>query len=264
MNFPLEHLPERSVAPRSYGLTMMMDKGLSIKEAEHFIQSSAPFTDLVKFGFGTALITRDLKEKVRLYQSAGLTPYFGGTLFEMFFVRGQFEAYRKFVDEAGLTLVEVSDGTIRMTHEEKLRCIRTLAGEYRVLSEVGSKVKGVEIADERWVSHMKTELESGSWKVIAEARESGTIGIYDSEGKANRKLIDAIRQEISEHDVIWEAPNKAQQTLFIKLLGANVNLGNIAPAEVVSLEALRCGMRGDTFFDVLPDEYQSRKQQHIE
>ena len=122
------------------------------------------------------------------------------------------------------------------------------------------KVKGVELPNEVWVSQMKSELETGAWKVIAEARESGTIGIYDSEGKANQQLIDDIVKVISVNDVLWEAPNKAQQTMFIKLLGPNVNLGNIAPQEVVSLEALRCGMRGDTFFDVLPEEYQSRKQ----
>ncbi|MEN8201271.1 MAG: phosphosulfolactate synthase [Bacteroidota bacterium] len=260
MNFSINHIPERTSGVRSYGLTMMMDKGLSLKEAENFIASSAPYTDLVKFGFGTALITRDLTEKVKLYQSAGLKPYFGGTLFEMFFVRGQFDQYRSFVDEAGLSNVEVSDGTIKMEHEEKLECIRILAKDYEVLSEIGSKVKGVELSDEVWVSHMREELGAGTWKVIAEARESGTIGIYDSEGKANRELIDAIMKEISVTDVLWEAPIKSQQTMFIKMLGANVNLGNIAPNEVLSLEALRCGMRGDTFFDVLPDEFQSRKQ----
>jgi phosphosulfolactate synthase len=260
MNFAIKHIPDRTSGVRSYGLTMMMDKGLSLKEAENYISSSAPFTDLVKFGFGTALITRDLKEKVKLYQSAGLKPYFGGTLFEMFFVRGQFEAYRQFVDEVGLGNVEVSDGTIKMEHEEKLECIRMLAADFEVLSEIGSKVKGVELSNETWVSHMKEELANGAWKVIAEARESGTIGIYDSEGKANSELIDAIMKEVSVQDVLWEAPNKSQQTMFIKLLGANVNLGNIAPHEVVSLEALRCGMRGDTFFDVLPEKFQSRKQ----
>lgn len=259
MNFHIDHIPERTSGERSFGLTMMMDKGLSLKESEHFIESSASYTDLVKFGFGTALITKDLKEKVKLYKSAGLKPYFGGTLFEMFFVRGQFEDYRRFINESGLDTVEVSDGTIRMEHDEKLECIKLLAGEYRVLSEVGTKVKGVELSDELWVSHMKSELESGSWKVIGEARESGTIGLYQSDGTANRGLIDAIRKEISVNDVLWEAPNKAQQTMFIKLLGANVNLGNIAPGEVVSLEALRCGMRGDTFFDVLPEEFHSRK-----
>lgn len=126
MNFDINFIPERTSGERSYGLTMMMDKGLSLKESEYFIASSAPYTDLVKFGFGTALITRDLKEKVRLYKSAGLMPYFGGTLFEMFFVRGQFDDYRRFVTESGLHTVEVSDGTIKMEHDEKLECIELL------------------------------------------------------------------------------------------------------------------------------------------
>lgn len=157
-------------------------------------------------------------------------------------------------------MVEVSDGTIKMEHEEKLECIATLAKDFEVLSEIGSKIKGVELSNELWVSHMKTELESGAWKVIAEARESGTIGIYEPDGSANSALIDHIMKEISVNNVLWEAPLKAQQTMFIQLIGANVNLGNIAPNEVVSLEALRCGMRGDTFFDVLPEEFHSRKQ----
>jgi phosphosulfolactate synthase len=260
MNFPLTHLPERTSGKRDYGLTMVMDKGLSLKESEHFIDSSAPFTDLVKFGFGTALITRSLKEKVKLYQDAGLKPYFGGTLFEMFYIRGEFEGYRKFVGECGLETVEVSDGTIKMEHEEKLECISVLARDFQVLSEVGSKVKGVELPNEVWIANMRTELDTGAWKVIAEARESGTIGIYQSDGSANRALIDDIMRKINVNEVVWEAPNKAQQTMFIQLVGANVNLGNIAPNEVVSLEALRCGMRGDTFFDVLPESFQSRKQ----
>lgn len=260
MNFPLTYIPERTKGQRDFGLTMMMDKGLSLKESEHFIESSAPYTDLVKFGFGTALITRDLQEKVKLYQQAGLKPYFGGTLFEMFYVRGEFDAYRKFVSESGLGNVEVSDGTIKMEHDEKLECIATLAKDFQVLSEIGSKIEGVELSNDVWVSHMRTELETGAWKVIAEARESGTIGIYDSEGAANKELIDAIVEEISVNDVLWEAPIMSQQTMFIKLLGANVNLGNIDPNKVVSLEALRCGMRGDTFFDALPKEFHFRKQ----
>jgi phosphosulfolactate synthase len=259
MNFNITHIPERTVGERSHGLTMVMDKGLSMSEAENFIQSSGEYADLVKLGFGTALITRDLNKKVRLYQSAGLKPYFGGTLFEMFFVRDQFDDYRRFVEESGLTHVEVSDGSIKMSHEEKLRCIDVLSTDYVVLSEVGSKVKGVELTNEQWVFQMKTELGSGAWKVIAEARESGTIGIYASDGSANQALIDDIMKEISVNDVLWEAPNKAQQAMFIKLIGANVNLGNIAPGEVIALEALRCGMRGDTFFDVLPDEFHTRK-----
>ncbi len=206
MNFNIDHVPERTSGERSYGLTMMMDKGLSLKEAENFIQSSAPFTDLVKFGFGTALITQNLNEKVKLYQSAGLKPYFGGTLFEMFFIRHKFDDYRRFVKKSGLDTVEVSDGTIRMAHDEKLKCIELLARDYRVLSETGTKVKNVELTNEIWVSHMKSELESGSWKVIGEARESGTVGLYQSDGSANRDLIEAIMKEISVDDVLWEAP----------------------------------------------------------
>jgi phosphosulfolactate synthase len=259
MNFPISHIPDRTSGNREYGLTMMMDKGLSLSETASYIESSAPFTDLVKFGFGTALITRDLKDKVKLYKEAGLKPYFGGTLFEMFFVRGEFDAYRKFVADAGLSLVEVSDGSIRMEREEKLRCIEELSADYQVLSEVGSKVKGVEISNDDWAAFMKAELGAGAWKVIGEARESGTIGLYQADGSANRELIDTIIKSVSVNDVLWEAPNKAQQVMFIKMIGANVNLGNIAPNEVVALEALRCGMRGDTFFDVLPDELQSRK-----
>ncbi len=237
-----------------------MDKGLSLKEAEHFIDSSAPYADLVKFGFGTALIARDLKEKVKLYQSAGLNPYFGGTLFEMFFIRDQFDGYRKFVAETGLEYVEVSDGTIRIDHDRKIECIEVLSRDYKVLSEVGSKVKGVELSNSVWVSHMKNEIGAGAWKVIAEARESGTIGIYNPDGSANKALIDDIIKEVSVEEVLWEAPKKAQQVLFIKLVGPNVNLGNISPDEVVALEALRCGMRGDTFFDVLPGKFHSKKQ----
>lgn len=260
MNFDIPFIPERTSPPRESGLTMMMDKGLSLKEAEHFCESSADFTDLVKFGFGTALITKNLHEKIRIYREAGLEPYFGGTLFEMFAVRNQLDDYMRFTDEYNIDTVEVSDGSMKIDPEDKLEMIRKFAARKKVLSEVGTKIKGVHLANEEWVRHMKTELAAGAWKVIAEARESGTIGIYDADGSANRSLIDDIMKEVSVDDVIWEAPLKAQQVMFIQLVGANVNLGNIAPNEVVAMEALRCGMRGDTFFDYLPDEYQDRRQ----
>jgi len=259
MNTNIPFLPQRTVKDRDSGLTMMMDKGLSMMEAESFIQSSAGFTDLVKFGFGTALINNQLKEKVKLYKSAGLKPYFGGTLFELFMIRGMFDEYKRFVSEAELEMVEVSDGSVLLEHDEKLDYIRKLSSDFTVLSEVGSKVKDVEIPPDQWVSFMKAELEAGAWKVIAEARESGTIGIYNSDGSANTFLIDDIIEHISVDKVLWEAPNKAQQVWFIKLLGANVNLGNIATNEVVALEALRLGLRGDTLFDFLPKNLQSRK-----
>jgi phosphosulfolactate synthase len=237
----------------------MMDKGLSLIEAESFVQSSAEFTDLVKFGFGTAIISNQVSEKVALYKKAGLRPYFGGTLFELFIIRNMFDEFRKFVSKAGLEVVEVSDGSMKLDHNEKLNYIEILSKDFTVLSEVGSKVQGVNIPPDEWVNYMKSELSAGSWKVIAEARESGTIGIYNSDGSANTVLIDDIVKHISVDDVLWEAPNKAQQVWFIKLCGPNVNLGNIATNEVVSLEALRLGLRGDTFFDFLPEKFQDKK-----
>lgn len=259
LNLKLPHIPERTPKPRQSGLTMMMDKGLSIREAEDFVSSSGDFTDLVKFGFGTALISRGLEDKIRIYREGGLTPYFGGTLFELFEIRGKFDEFRKFIRKYGIEMLEISDGSMALAHQQKLKYIRTLASEFTVISEVGSKVAGVEIPNDQWVNMMKTELEAGSWKVIGEARESGTVGIYNRDGSANVELVEAIIVKVGIDNVIWEAPVKNQQAWFIKLLGCNVNLGNIAPAEVVALESLRLGLRGDTFFDFLPEKYDGRK-----
>ncbi len=259
MNQELPYIPDRTQQPRESGLTMMMDKGLSVREAEDFVSSSAAFTDLVKFGFGTALITGGLEGKIGLYRSAGLKPYFGGTLFELFIIRNKFDDFRRMLDNYRMELAEVSDGSMAIPHDEKLEYIRKLSGQVTVISEVGSKVAGVEIPDSKWVAMMKAELAAGSWKVIAEARESGTIGIYKKDGSANKGLIDEIVRQIAVTDVLWEAPNKNQQVWFIQLLGANVNLGNIAPGEVVSLESLRLGLRGDTFFTFLPDTFHDKK-----
>ncbi len=259
MNYLIPHLPDRSAKPRDKGLTMMMDKGLSFQEARNFIDSSAEYTDIVKFGFGTALISKQVEEKIAAYREAGIRSYFGGTLFELFIVRGMFDEYRRLLDKYTLDLAEVSDGSMLIPQEEKLEYVRLLSQQVTVLSEVGSKVAGVVIPPDKWVAMMKAELDAGSWKVIAEARESGTIGIYKKDGSPNTELVDLIVDSISNDDVIWEAPVKSQQVLFIKMLGCDANLGNIAPAEVVSLESLRLGLRGDTFFDFLPDEFLNRK-----
>ncbi len=251
MNFHIPHLPDRPGKPRNDGITMMMDKGLSVRQAGEFASSSGDFTDFVKLGFGTALITRELEAKLKVYREGGIRPYFGGTLFEIFYMRGMFEQYREFISRYDLDLAEVSDGAVTIAHDEKLRCIEILSGDVQVLSEVGSKLAGVSIPVEDWVSMMKTELQAGAWKVIAEARESGTIGIYNPDGSANTGLISNISDNVKGHDIIWEAPLKSQQVYFIKLFGANVNLGNIAPDEVFSLEALRLGLRGDTISDFI-------------
>jgi len=253
MNFNLPYLPNRTNKPRKNGITMMMDKGLSINQVENFIESSGEYTDVVKFGFGTSLITNKLEEKLKLYSEANITPYFGGTLFEMYIVRNMFDDYRKLLDKCNMQLCEVSDGSMSMPHNDKLEYIKKLASQVTVLSEVGSKDASLIIPHDEWVSQMKSELEAGSWKVIAEARESGNIGIYNKDGSANIELIDDIRNNINMDNVLWEAPNKNQQVWFIKNMGFDVNLGNIAYDAVIPLEALRQGLRGDTFFEFLPE-----------
>lgn len=260
MNFNLPFIPSRPEKPRTEGLTMMMDKGLSLRQVEDFIDSSGNCTDFVKFGFGTSLITNQLKEKLKLYKQANIRPYFGGTLFEAFIVRDMFADYMKYIENFELDLAEVSDGSMIIPHNKKLEYINILSKKVTVLSEVGSKVKGVLIPPSAWVQMMNSELEAGAFKVIAEARESGTIGIYNSDGTVNEALIRTISENINPSSIIWEAPNSKQQVWFVKLFGANVNLGNIAPDTVFALECLRLGLRGDTFFDTLPEEKLILKQ----
>ena len=250
----LPYIPKRPSKPRNSGLTMVMDKGLSIREAEDFMSVGSEYTDFVKLGFGTSLITPGFEKKLKVYKNAGCIPYFGGTLFEAFIIRNMFQDYLKLIDDLEIELVEVSDGSYDIPHKAKLKYIGTLAKRGKVISEVGSKKKDVVYAPDQWVAMMKSELNAGSVKVIAEARESGTIGIYNDDGSVNLPLIKEIVEHVRLENVIWEAPLKAQQAWFIKNFGANVNLGNIAPNEIIPLESLRCGLRGDTFFQFLPDD----------
>lgn len=233
---------------------MVMDKGLSLREAENMCDSSADFVDLLKFGFGTSLITKKLKEKINVYKKAGIKPYFGGSLFELFYARDMFDEFRRFVDNYEIEIIEVSDGVVEIPHNEKCEFIHILSKDYTVLSEVGYKVTGKELTNEQWIEYMQTELDAGSWKVIAEAREGGNMGIYDKAGMADCHLVQEINDAIKDNKIIWEAPLKNQQTWFIKLLGSQVNLGNIAPNEALPLETLRLGLRGDTLLDHLPEK----------
>jgi phosphosulfolactate synthase len=253
MNKVLPYLPDRPVKPRNSGITMVMDKGLSIREAEDFMSIGSEYTDYVKLGFGTALITPGFESKIAVYKKAGVIPYFGGTLFEAFIVRNMFKEFIDFVENNGIDLVEVSDGSYDIEHTKKLEYIERLAEKVTVISEVGSKKKDVVYTPDEWVAMMKSELIAGSIKVIAEARESGTTGIYNEDGSINNKIIRGIAEHVKLENVIWEAPLKSQQAWFIKHFGSNVNLGNIAPAEIIPLETLRLGLRGDTFFQFLPD-----------
>jgi len=261
MNFELPFIPERPTKPRNSGLTMMMDKGLSLRETENFIEANKEITDIVKFGFGTAYVTNNLEEKIALYRQNGIRPYFGGTLFEAFYARNKFEDYLRLIDKYQLDLVEISDGSIIIEHYEKCKLIRRMAKDRTVLSEVGSKDSGILISPNRWIKMMTTELQAGSWKVIAEGRESGNVGVFRPNGSAHTMLINMITAKVNPEDILWEAPQKNQQVWFVKLFGANVNLGNIAPNEVIPLECLRLGLRGDTFFDFLPKDYAVRLKQ---
>lgn len=258
MNQFLPFLPERPSKPRNSGLTMVMDKGLSIREAEDFMSVGSEYTDFVKLGFGTSIITPGFEKKVAIYKKWGAIPYFGGTLFEAFIIRNMFREYVEFLDKYEIELVEVSDGSYDIEHNLKLEYISRLAERGTVISEVGSKKKEVVYTPDEWVALMKSELTAGSVKVIAEARESGTTGIYNEDGSINNNIIGAISEHVKLENVIWEAPLKSQQAWFIKHFGANVNLGNIAPNEIIPLESLRLGLRGDTFFQFLPDEMKEK------
>lgn len=254
MNFDLPFIPERTPSPREKGLTMIMDMGLSVRESEDMAASAGEFIDLVKFGFGTSLITKSLNDKIRIFKDAGLKPFFGGTLFEAFVVRDMFNDYRRFLDKFKLEIAEVSVGSLSIPQDLKLEFIRKLSEQVTVISEVGSKDAGVVIHDSVWVENMMAELSAGAWKVIAEARESGTVGIFHRDKSPNTGLINSIIKKVNIEDVIWEAPDKTQQIWFVKLLGVDVNLGNIEPRDILALEALRRGLRGDTFFQFLPEE----------
>lgn len=247
MNFELKNIPQRTAKPRESGLTMVMDKGLSLREAEDFLEVAGEYVDLIKLGFGTSALTPKLSEKIKLYQDAGIPVYFGGTLFEAFVIRGQFEDYLRLLDKYKLTHAEISDGSIEISEEEKCNYIYQAAKHVTVLSEVGSKDAEKIIPPYRWIQIMQSEIQAGVWKVIAEAREGGNVGIFRGSGEVRSGLVEEILTKIPQEKIIWEAPQKGQQVWFIKLYGANVNLGNIAPNEAIPLETLRLGLRGDTF-----------------
>ncbi|WP_339790829.1 MAG: phosphosulfolactate synthase [Imperialibacter sp.] len=246
-NYALSKVPERTKKPRQTGFTMVMDKGSSLREATDLIETCGEYVDIIKLGWATSYVFPKLKEKIDLYQSAGIPVYLGGTLFEAFVIRDQFDDYRKVLDKYGLKYAEVSDGSITLDHDRKCEYIRQLSGQVTVLSEVGSKDAAKIIPPYKWIEQMQTELDAGAWKVIGEAREGGNVGLFRDSGEVRQGLVEEILTKIPFERIIWEAPQKTQQVWFIKLLGANVNLGNIAPQEVIPLETIRLGLRGDTF-----------------
>jgi len=254
MKINLSYIPERPEKPRSNGLNMVMDKGLSLRQAQDLIEVSANLVDFVKLGFGTSFATPNVHDKIKLYQNAGIKVYLGGTFLEAFVKRNALKEYYRILDEWHLDTVEVSDGSIHISNKLKCKLIEHLAKRALVLSEVGSKEEGILIAPNKWKQMIQDERNAGAWKVIAEARESGTVGIYRPSGKAHTALVSKILAAVDQTHLIWEAPQKSQQVFWIKLLGSNVNLGNIAPDDVIPLETLRLGLRGDTFFQFMPED----------
>lgn len=250
----LPGIPDRTSKPRNSGLTMVMDKGLSLRAAEDLVSVGSDYIDYLKLGFGTSVFTPDVKKKIEVYESAGVRTYLGGTLFEAYVIRNMFDEYVELITKLGIKSIEISDGSYEMDQDIKTEYIKRLSDKFYVLSEVGSKKKDVLYTPEEWVEMMAAELKAGSRKVIAEARESGTTGIYNSDGSVNTILIDKLSEEVGFDNIIWEAPLKSQQAWFIKEFGANVNLGNISPDEIIALESLRNGLRGDTFFHFLKDQ----------
>ncbi len=244
-------LPSRPPKPRESGLTHVMDKSLNLREIEGLFDTAGDYVDIVKLGWGTSYVTRNLEKKIALYRSFDTPIVCGGTLFEAVYARGKLDGFKRWLEHFRFSHVEISDGTLEIPRERKLELIADFARDFTVLSEVGSKDSEVNIAPYLWVQWIGEELEAGAWKVITESREGGTAGIFRPTGEMRTGLVDEIAHSIDFHDLIFEAPAKNAQAWFVKQFGPEVNLGNIAPEEVIPLETLRLGLRGDTLKEIL-------------
>jgi phosphosulfolactate synthase len=246
-------LPPRDPKPRERGLTHVIDKGLNLRDIEGMFDTAGDYVDVVKLGWGTSYVTKNLEKKIALYRSFETPVVCGGTLFEAVVARGKVDEYKKWLSDHRFSHVEISDGAIDIDRERKLELIAELARDFTVLSEVGSKDPDVVFAPYQWVQWIKEELDAGAWKVITEGREGGTSGIFRASGDMRTGLLEEIAHEISLDDLIFEAPTKSSQAWFVKHFGPDVNLGNIPPEEVIPLETLRLGLRADTIKEVLLD-----------
>jgi phosphosulfolactate synthase len=244
-------LGDRAVKPRPHGLTHVLDKGLSVRALESLVETAGAHIDILKLGWGTAYVSQGVKAKVAICEDAGIRLCPGGTLFEIAVLQGKLRQYIRWLEQLEIHHIEISDGVTAITPEEKARYISELSGSFFVISEVGSKEPDRAVVPSDWVTGIQSELAAGASFVIAEGRESGTVGLYGPNGKVRDDLVEAIVSAVPSDRVIFEAPRKDQQAWFIRRLGLNANLGNIAPDEVVALETLRLGLRADTL-DLLP------------
>jgi phosphosulfolactate synthase len=234
---------------RTAGLTHVIDKGLGPRGWEDVLEVSGHLIDIVKLGWGTSYVTKSLERKLAVLKEKPVV--IGGTFFEVVYVKDRLEEYKLWLSGLGLTHVEISDGTVDIPRDRKLELIADFAGDFTVLSEVGSKDSSVEYGADEWKRWLQEELDAGAWKVITEAREGGTAGIFDAGGGMRTELIGEIADAVGTEKVIFEAPSKAAQAWFVKEFGPEVNLGNIPPEEVIPLETLRLGLRGDTLKEIL-------------
>jgi phosphosulfolactate synthase len=239
-------LPSRPPKPRSRGVTHVIDPGLPARDAEGLMESVAQYVDLVRLGWGTAYVMGDLQRKLDVYRAHGVPVMLGGTLTELAWLQGRIDELRRWLDELGIEHVEVSSGVVPIPADQKLALIRSLARDRTVFAEVGEKDPRALLAPYRWVALIRDALDAGATQVICEGRAGGDAGMYRPDGELRTGLIDEVVHEIDLHRLIFEAPQRHQQVWFIERFGADVNFGNVHPADVVSLETLRAGLRADT------------------
>ena len=241
-------LPPRSQKPREIGLSNLVDNGYGRNQLEDVLSMCHPFIDIVKLGWASAYITSNLREKVELFARHGIRTCLGGMMFELSYWQGKIDDYAAWLKDLGINMVEVSNGSLPIPEQEKRQMVEYFAGRgFTVLSEVGSKDVTHVSPPEEWVEFVKADLEAGAWKVILEGRADASAGIYRADGSLQDALIDVILDSgIAADDLIFEAPHKRQMTWFVRRVGSNVNIGNVPLGEVLNLETLRLGLRGDT------------------
>ncbi len=245
----------REQKPRTDGLTMVLDKGLGTHAIEDMLETAAPYIDYVKLGWGTSFIYPNIQTKIDLYRKHNMPLCLGGTAFEFAYLNNKVDEFVAMLKDLGLEMLEISDGTVDMLETDKLKAIEKLSKDFKVLSEFGSKDPEKLTSPKHWVKGMNQELEAGAYTIIAEGRESGTAGIYRANKEIRTGLVEDILSEVPREKILWEAPEKAHQSWFVKLLGPNVSLGNIPPSDTLALETLRLGLRSDTLLHIHNEYY---------
>jgi phosphosulfolactate synthase len=243
-------IPERTLKPRINGLSMIIDTGIPLNSVKGHLEMASNYIDYVKLGWGTAFVTQNLKEKLKLYKEYNIPVSLGGTFFELVYLQNKLPQFKEYLIDLGIKYLEISDGTIDLPLVKKIELIKLFSADFKVLSEVGSKDIAKVVSPKKWVEEIKATIDAGAWKIIAEGRESGQAGLYRNSSEIRTDLIDEIIDEVSIENLIFEAPQKAQQAWFINNFGTNVNLGNIAFNSIIGLETLRLGLRSDTLLNI--------------